>query len=331
MPIISADKFKWIKKSSWLLAIITLSLVIGYMVYTHWIVWLQQVVIWQRSLNYHLSELLQKVDTEPQQAGIILIAASFIYGLLHAMGPGHGKVIITSYIATHPTKLKRSVLLTLLASLLQASMAIIIVSAVLYLFQLSTRYVHQSSLILEKLSYGTMVVLGAIFCASAGKSLFKTLISPPKSSLKINAIKSISSHQHSKNCACSHQHTVSENILNSDWKTQLMVVISMGIRPCSGAILLLIFAYVINAYEWGIVATLVMSLGTALTISFIAIFVFYLRKTAIRLSQWQGAKFSPIWLLIVKILAGIFLICIGVLMFQSLTLVDAKSSNLLLR
>lgn len=246
-------------------------------------------------------------------------------------GQGMEKVIITSYIATHPTRLKRSVILTLLASLLQASMAIIIVSAVLYLFQLSTRYVHQSSLILEKLSYGIMVILGTIFCVNACKLLFKTLISPPKPSLKINTIKSISSHQHSKNCACSHQHTVSKHILTSNWKTQLLVVISMGIRPCSGAILLLIFTYVINAYKWGIVATLAMSLGTALTISFIAIFVFYLRKTAIRLAQWQGAKFSPIWLLIVKILAGIFLICIGVLMFQSLTLVDAKSGNILLR
>lgn len=76
-------------------------------------------VQWQKVINSYLAELMQDISENNWQVGFILIGVSFLYGLLHAVGPGHGKVIISTYIATHPTKLKQSAWLSVLASLLQ--------------------------------------------------------------------------------------------------------------------------------------------------------------------------------------------------------------------
>ena len=87
-----------------------------------WQAWPQvmlQSVVWQRDVNQKMSGLLQAVAENPAQAGGALLLFSFVYGVLHALGPGHGKVVITTWLATHPSKLKSSIGLTLAASLLQ--------------------------------------------------------------------------------------------------------------------------------------------------------------------------------------------------------------------
>lgn len=53
-----------------------------------------------------MAQLLQQVKVEPHQAGWVLMLFSLIYGVLHAVGPGHGKVVIVTYLATHPARLK---------------------------------------------------------------------------------------------------------------------------------------------------------------------------------------------------------------------------------
>ena len=84
-----------------------------------WHAWPQVMlksVIWQRDVNQQMSGLLKAVAENPTQAGGALLLFSFVYGVLHALGPGHGKVVITTWLATHPSKLKSSIGLTLAAS-----------------------------------------------------------------------------------------------------------------------------------------------------------------------------------------------------------------------
>ncbi|KAE9771710.1 nickel transporter, partial [Escherichia coli] len=81
-----------------------------------WQAWPQVMmksVVWQRDVNQQMSGLLKAVAARPAQAGGSLLLFSFLYGVLHALGPGHGKVVITTWLATHPSKLKSSIGLTL--------------------------------------------------------------------------------------------------------------------------------------------------------------------------------------------------------------------------
>ncbi|MGG4610132.1 nickel/cobalt transporter [Providencia sp. Me31A] len=320
-----------------IIAVILLSIItyITWQLYVHWGTWLQLSITWQKQLNQGLSYLLQETSSRPFYAGTLLVAASFAYGFLHALGPGHGKLIITTYIATQATHLKQSVFISLLASLLQGVVAITLVSLVLILFQLSTKHLNQASLYAEQVSYLFVILLGSFLCFTALRhswliSRSKQLTAPVIKRIQplnqqVKLIAKPNSQIPQSLCGCGHQHVVSSVQIESSLKSKLLIILSMGARPCSGAILVLLFSYVVDVYLWGIIAALVMFVGTALTICLIAIFVHVMRDNAIRLSHLKGKTLSPYWGITLKIFAGIIFILIGVLMLQSVGLEQSAS------
>lgn len=87
--------------------------------YQLWSMWPSLVISsiqWQREVNSELADLLYEAKSNPWGAGSYLIGFSFIYGMLHSLGPGHGKVIVSTYLATHPTKAKASLVLTVVSA-----------------------------------------------------------------------------------------------------------------------------------------------------------------------------------------------------------------------
>ena len=255
-----------------------------------WQAWPQvmlQSVVWQRDVNQKMSGLLQAVAENPAQAGGALLLFSFVYGVLHALGPGHGKVVITTWLATHPSKLKSSIGLTLAASLLQGLVAIGLVVVVLTLLRLPARQLHLSSFWLEKGSYALVGVLGLLLCWRALKKL-RTLLRKPKFTAFTPH------HVHDQHCGCGHQHMPDPKQLerDEDWRARLMIVLSMGMRPCSGAIMVLLFSKVIGVFGWGIASALAMAAGTSLTISSLALLVHGFRTLAVKLS---GTKTPVLW------------------------------------
>uniref|UniRef100_UPI0010CF7E16 nickel/cobalt transporter n=2 Tax=Morganellaceae TaxID=1903414 RepID=UPI0010CF7E16 len=119
-------------------------------------------VQWQKVINSYLAELMQDISENNWQVGFILIGVSFLYGLLHAVGPGHGKVIISTYIATHPTKLKQSAWLSVLASLLQGTVAIVIITVILIILNLSSSHLKIASHYIKNSSYLLISLSGII-------------------------------------------------------------------------------------------------------------------------------------------------------------------------
>ena len=117
----------------------------GYVAWLYWPELLFKTVVWQKSMHQQMAQLLQQVKVNPHQTGLALMVFSLIYGVLHAMGPGHGKVVIVTYLATHPAQLKSSLKLTFAGSVLQGGVAILLVTVLLGILRLSSRYLHQSS------------------------------------------------------------------------------------------------------------------------------------------------------------------------------------------
>ena len=167
-----------------------------------WQAWpqvMRQSILWQRDVNQQMSGLLKAVADNPTAAGGSLLVFSFLYGVLHALGPGHGKIVITTWLATHPSKLKSSIGLTLASSLLQGLVAIALVVGVLSLLQLPARDLHMSSFWLEKGSYALVGVLGLMLCWRALKKLRGLLRKPTFKAFTPH-------HVHDANCGCGHQH-----------------------------------------------------------------------------------------------------------------------------
>lgn len=131
--------------------------------------WLfSQLMLWQREFNQLISFYLQQINQQPEHAGKLLIAVSFLYGLFHAIGPGHGKFIIASYLATHRLNLKTSVRLTFLSSFMQGLVAISLTSVVVLVLELSYAYFQLSQLWLARIAFGLIFFMGAL---GAGKVL----------------------------------------------------------------------------------------------------------------------------------------------------------------
>lgn len=259
--------------------------------YSLWHYWPQIILnsaMWQKSINQQMSGLLREVAENPARAGWSLLSFSFVYGVLHALGPGHGKVVITTWLATHPSRLKSSLKLTFAASLLQGLVAIGLVTLVLGILALPSRQLHMSSFWLEKGSYLLVGILGLMLCGRAVGKLRRILRKP------VRLTSFTPRHVHHEKCGCGHQHLPTEQQLDAgeDWRARAMIVLSMGMRPCSGAIMVLLFSKVIGVYTWGIASALTMAAGTSLTISGLALLVHSFRKLAVRLS---GNKAPVLW------------------------------------
>ncbi|WP_312655731.1 nickel/cobalt transporter [Kluyvera ascorbata] len=281
-----------------------------------WHAWPQVMmksVIWQRDVNQQMSGLLKAVAENPTQAGGALLLFSFVYGVLHALGPGHGKVVITTWLATHPSKLKSSIGLTLAASLLQGLVAIGLVVVVLTLLQLPARQLHLSSFWLEKGSYALVGVLGLLLCWRALKKLRALLRKPKFTAFTPH-------HVHDQHCGCGHQHMLDPKQLerDEDWRARLVIVLSMGMRPCSGAIMVLLFSKVIGVFGWGVASALAMAAGTSITISSLALLVHAFRTLAVKLS---GNRTPVLWRQVgwttLALAGGVILVAAAVVMWVS--------------
>jgi nickel/cobalt exporter len=263
----------------WPLALFLLFSVLGALwLWQAWPQVMMKSIIWQRDVNQQMSGLLKAVAENRAQAGGALLLFSFIYGVLHALGPGHGKVVIATWLATHPSKLKSSIGLTLASSLLQGLVAIVLVVVVLTILQLPARQLHLSGFWLEKASYALVGLLGLLLCWRALKKLRRVLRKPTFTAFA-------PAHVHHEQCGCGHKHLPDpEQASGDDWRARVMVILSMGMRPCSGAIMVLLFSKVMGVFAWGMASALAMAAGTSLTISSLALLVHSFRQLAVRLS-----------------------------------------------
>ncbi|MDU0334255.1 hypothetical protein RWU37_05690, partial [Enterococcus sp. 2CBP] len=91
--------------------------------FAHVILWMNEQ---QRSFYLAMTNALKAMREDPWQASV-LVGLSFVYGIFHAAGPGHGKAVISSYMIANETALRRGIFLSFISSLLQALMAIAVV------------------------------------------------------------------------------------------------------------------------------------------------------------------------------------------------------------
>ena len=91
-------------------------------------------------------------------------------------------------------------------------------------------------------------------------------------------------HVHDEHCGHSHGPEPSELAGPGGWSRGLSAVLTVGIRPCSGAILVLVFALAQGLFWAGVAATLLMGLGTAITVSVIALVAVSAKGVASRIA-----------------------------------------------
>ncbi|MGF1640504.1 MAG: nickel/cobalt transporter [Rhodospirillales bacterium] len=251
----------------------------------------------QRALYRQLAGAVRAVQFEGTMAtAASLVMLSFLYGVFHAAGPGHGKAVISAYLLANERAVKRGIGLSFAASLTQAASAIVLVSAVVFALQGLGVTTRQSLVPMSVISAALIVAIGAWMLWSSVRGLrsHDTGAADAGSGHAEGAAAASAAGCGGRFAACGHAHDVHPQRLDEPlrWGKAGAIVAAIGVRPCSGAIFVLLFANSIGFYVAGVWSTLAMALGTAITVSLLAVLTLVSKKAALRLAgdhgRWLG-------------------------------------------
>jgi nickel/cobalt exporter len=217
-------------------------------------------------------------------AAYTLLGISFLYGIFHAAGPGHGKAVISSYLVANNETWRRGVALSFASALLQAFTAIAIVGVAAALLGATAKAMGNTVRVIEIVSYTLIVLIGLRLLWVKGRAFLHALGFGEGSHTQNHAHEhghDRGHHQHHHHhdhdhdheaSAWSHGHAPEPSELAGDhWlKRGLAAIVAVGLRPCSGAIIVLVFALAQGLFWIGVASTFVMGLGTAITVAAIA-------------------------------------------------------------
>jgi nickel/cobalt transporter (NicO) family protein len=196
----------------------------------------------QRELNRTISRELREVrESGSMRAIMVVTGVAFIYGVLHAAGPGHGKLVVSSFFLAREARIVAGVLAGTAISFLQAVTSIVLVAALGALLGQHGFDVLGRSVWVEAASYALIVAIGLVMTVSA-----------------------VRGHHHDH---------------DGHRRVGAGMVIAAGVTPCASALIIMLFALTNGVLLIGIGATLVMAVGMSLTTSLVGVLAILGRRT----------------------------------------------------
>lgn len=236
-----------------------------------------------------------------------LISISFAYGIFHAVGPGHGKVVVSSYLLADGSDVKRGIALAVASSLAQAITAIVAVGLLAIILGLTHHAVAEAVPTIERISFLFVMLVGAVLVWRAFRPSHDH-----------------SHHGHAHHATDSHDHdghahlpTPAQVRALHGWRDTAAIVLAVGLRPCTGAVLVLLFALAQGAFLIGALSSIAMSVGTAITVSTLAVLTVISRGIAFRIVKTADNRWTNRIEKTLKVGGGLFILTIGMLMLAS--------------
>ena len=300
----------------------------------------------QQSLQRTLAMSVKSLKTDPLGGALTLALLSFIYGVLHAVGPGHGKTIISSYVIANEETVRRGVIISFIAAGLQALSAVLLVGVLLIALGATGLQVNAWSNQLESISYAMIALVGLYLLAGQLRSVWRRWQHAPVTVVAARDAHGPGDHHHhhthhdhhhhhsreghehheihgrhdhhhhSPGDACDHMVDARQLAGPFSWRKVIPVVFSVGIRPCTGAILVLVFALTQGLFWAGVAATFAMALGTAITVAALATLALGSRELALKLGGTNSTWTNMVWSTC-AIGGATIILLFGVLMFTA--------------
>ena len=259
----------------------------------------------QAKFYLQLSSLIRAAKADGS-AAYTLLGVSFLYGVFHAAGPGHGKAVISSYMIANDETWRRGVILSFASAILQAFTAIAIVGIAAVLLGATAHVMGNAVRVIEIISYALIIMIGLRLLWVKGRS-FLVLLRAERHEHHAHGHDHGHAHAHHRQDhdhghahghdhdhdhgeeahAWGHAHAPEpQELKGPHWlRRGLAAIVAVGLRPCSGAIIVLVFALAQGLFWIGVASTFVMGLGTAITVAVVASIAVGARGFAGRLAK----------------------------------------------
>lgn len=269
----------------------------------------------QASFYAKLREAIKAAKTDGSAAWA-LVTISFLYGIFHAAGPGHGKAVIASYMVADNATWKRGALLAAISAFVQACVAVAFVGIAVLLLGTTARNMNLAASAIEIVAYSLIVLLGLYLLWKKGAAFLAAWRGEPDA------------HDHHHDHAHHHEHHHDHGhdhhghshgpepaeLKGKDWFRRGMVAaVAAGLRPCSGAIIVLVFAISQGIFLIGIASTFAMGAGVAITVTAIALLAVFGKGVAVRLAGTMGGR-GELMLRAIEVGGAVIVIALGLLL-----------------
>lgn len=307
----------------------------------------------QQRLNRELANAVKELKAAGSfTAAMVLGFIGFSYGVLHAAGPGHGKAIISSYVLANDETVRRGIMLSFLSAFIQALSAIVLVGILAIALNATSLEMRAAEGWIETISWAFVAAVGAWLLygqitqilarrkAAARRAAAGPVTAHDHSHAAHDHGHAHHHHGHGANCGCGHaHHDLShdhdhDHVHDADgaccghahmpdpkdlqgdlsWSKALAIAFSVGIRPCTGAILVLVFALSQGLLWAGVFATFAMAIGTAITVSALAALAVGSRELAARLGG-EGSGWATAVSTTAGLLGSTLVLIMGVVFF----------------
>ena len=280
----------------------------------------------QQAAFYKSLTSVVKEAKEDGSAVWLLMGLSFLYGIFHAAGPGHGKVVISSYVLANEQSAKRGMIISFLAAFMQGVVAVVLIGSAVFVFNLTSFAVTEATHWFERASYALIAMLGVYLLWQKGvqpflksRTVMATNIGPIVHETDCHHHEAHAhhhhdhvhshdhnhddhhhhhhghdhghSHGHDHDCSCG-GHAVDPSTMQAplSLRSAWAAIVSVGLRPCSGALIVLVFASAQGLFLVGVASTFAMALGTAITVTTLATIALWAKGLATRYLTISGSS-----------------------------------------
>ena len=295
----------------------------------------------QQAFYRALTGALKAMRQDPWQLAS-LIGLSFAYGVFHAAGPGHGKAVISSYMIANEVELKRGVVISFISAFVQGVVAVALVGGAWLVLRGTGITLTAATHAMEIASFVMVILFGGWLLFRKLRSMVgnmprRRLMATPAGPVsmmldwkdnaaerqayafngKAQAVEAGHTFVPGMVCeTCGNAHVPDPSLLAGDRfsaREAWSAIVAVGLRPCSGALLVMTFSLLNGLYLGGVLSVAAMSLGTAITVSLLATLAVTAKGAAVRLSG-RGSTAS-IWVgNAIEILGAVLVMLMGALL-----------------
>lgn len=293
-----------------------------------------QMSFWQSHFYRQLNDAVKGLAERPWAAGWLMLL-SFAYGVFHALGPGHGKAVLSAYVLANRETMRNGAILAMVSAMIQALVAVLLVSVAAWALNLTGAALNTTTQWLEAGSALMLVGLGLWL-------VWRHVLSPigrtamqrwradhphtgrhPRGHTPAHRHNDQhahrhehSHHQHDDACGCGHAHVPPPEMLSErlNWARAWSAVLSMGLRPCTGAVLVLVFSLSQGMFIAGVVSTFAMGLGTGITVALLAMGSLLVSRLAEGAAGGAGSALGKWVVSLLQALAAIAVLLLGLVL-----------------